>query len=77
MTFGPSGRSVDRSLGPRVKAFFGQTRYAGAAPPMASDLARVKGADVFLFFIESYGAVSWDRPAWDCLAIWITTARSI
>ena len=33
------------------------------APPIASDLARVEGADVFLIFIESYGAVSWDRPA--------------
>jgi len=33
------------------------------APPMRSDLGRVKGADVFLVFLESYGAVSWDRPA--------------
>lgn len=33
------------------------------SPVMDSDLARVKGADVFLIFIESYGAVSWDRPA--------------
>jgi hypothetical protein len=31
--------------------------------PVASDLARVQGADVFLMFIESYGQVSWDRPA--------------
>jgi hypothetical protein len=30
---------------------------------MRSDLGRVKGADVFLVFLESYGAVSWDRPA--------------
>jgi hypothetical protein len=30
--------------------------------PIASDLARVQGADVFLIFIESYGQVSWDRP---------------
>ena len=30
--------------------------------PMRSDLARVDGADVFLIFLESYGAVSWDRP---------------
>jgi hypothetical protein len=37
-----------------------------ALPPatlIASDLARVRGADVFLIFIESYGQVSWDRPA--------------
>lgn len=32
------------------------------APPIHADLANVKGADVFLIFIESYGAVSWDRP---------------
>ena len=31
-------------------------------PPMGSNLARVSGADVFLIFLESYGAVSWDRP---------------
>jgi len=32
-------------------------------PPIHdADLAGVKGADVFLIFIESYGAVSWDRP---------------
>ncbi len=33
------------------------------APPIESNLANIKGADVFLIFIESYGAVSWDRPA--------------
>jgi hypothetical protein len=33
------------------------------AAPLASSLAHVRGADVFLVFIESYGAVSWDRPA--------------
>src|SRR6059036_2104030 len=32
------------------------------SPAMNSDLARVKGADVFLIFIESYGAVTYDRP---------------
>jgi hypothetical protein len=30
---------------------------------MSSDLGLVKGADVLLVFLESYGAVSWDRPA--------------
>jgi hypothetical protein len=34
----------------------------GASPAMGSDLSRVRGADVFLVFIESYGAVSFDRP---------------
>lgn len=32
------------------------------APDLRSNLARVAGADVFVFFIESYGAVSWERP---------------
>jgi hypothetical protein len=31
------------------------------APAIRSDLANVKGADVFVIFIESYGTVSWDR----------------
>jgi hypothetical protein len=31
------------------------------SPPMDSDLARIDGADVFLIFIESYGAISFDR----------------
>ena len=30
---------------------------------MDTDLSRVAGADVFLLFIESYGAVSYERPA--------------
>ena len=30
---------------------------------MTSDLSRVQGADVYLVFVESYGAVSFDRPA--------------
>jgi hypothetical protein len=37
-----------------------------ALPPatrIASDFTRVQGADVFLIFIESYGQVSWNRPA--------------
>jgi len=32
-----------------------------ASPPMGSDLSRVKNADVYLVFVESYGAVSFDR----------------
>jgi hypothetical protein len=32
------------------------------SPSMESDFAAVRGADVFLIFIESYGAVSYDRP---------------
>ena len=37
-------------------------RTLGPSPSFDSDLARVRGADVFLFFLESYGAISFDRP---------------
>ena len=33
------------------------------APTMRSNLGLVKGADVLLVVLESYGAVSWERPA--------------
>ena len=35
---------------------------SGRRPGCSSNLARVSGADVFLVFLESYGAVSWQRP---------------
>jgi hypothetical protein len=38
------------------------TRPLAPPPRLQSNLARVNGADVFLVFLESYGAVSWDRP---------------
>ncbi|MGE0444205.1 MAG: sulfatase-like hydrolase/transferase [Vicinamibacterales bacterium] len=37
-------------------------RVIPPAPPVASDFSRVQGADVFLVFLESYGATSWERP---------------
>ena len=37
-------------------------RALAPQPPMRSDLSRVRGADVLLIFVESYGAISWDRP---------------
>ena len=37
-------------------------RDLAPAVSIRSNLARVSGADVFLIFLESYGAVSWDRP---------------
>ena len=40
----------------------GGERRLPAVPEVHSDLSRVAGADVLLLFIESYGAVSWDRP---------------
>ena len=39
-------------------------RDLGPAPNLDSNLAHVRGADVFLIFVESYGAVSWERPAY-------------
>jgi Sulfatase len=39
-----------------------RTRNIGPPRAIEADLARVQGADVFLIFIESYGAVSFDRP---------------
>ncbi len=35
------------------------------SPALDANLARVQGADVFLFFIESYGAVTFDNPTFD------------
>ena len=49
----------------------GEKRLA-PPPVMDSDLSRVNGADVFVIFIESYGAVSWDRPE---LASPLTSSR--
>lgn len=37
-------------------------RALAPPPSVASNLAHVSGADVLLVFLESYGAVSWDRP---------------
>ena len=42
-------------------AFVGPTSIA-ASPSLSSDFARVAGADVFLIFVESYGAVTYERP---------------
>lgn len=35
----------------------------GPPPALPASLSRLGGADVFLIFVESYGAVSWERPA--------------
>ena len=37
------------------------SKSLAASPPMDGDLALVQGADVFLVFIESYGAISYER----------------
>jgi hypothetical protein len=56
------------SLARAVGALAAEATGAGLAalpppPPMHSDLAHLGGADVLLVFLESYGVVSWDRPA--------------
>ena len=68
-----SARVPDRFSTPVVQTYVRQVRLVfealtgstslPASPPMHSDLSLAKDADVFLFFIESYGAVSWERPS--------------
>src|SRR6185312_213419 len=50
-----------RQIGVAARAISGRT-IVPASPAMTSNLARVKGADVYLMFLESYGAVTFDRP---------------
>jgi len=50
-----------RQVGVAVRAMRGTTTVP-PSPPMTANLARVKGADVYLVFLESYGAVTFDRP---------------
>ena len=38
------------------------SRQLPPSPPMTANLSRVSDADVFLIFIESYGAVTYDNP---------------
>jgi hypothetical protein len=44
-----------------VAAALGASRTLPASPLMTADLARVRDADVFLVFIESYGAIAFER----------------
>ena len=50
-----------RQIGVAMRAMSGSTVVA-ASPAMTSNLAGVHGADVYLIFLESYGAVTFDRP---------------
>lgn len=45
-----------------VAAAMAKTRTIPVGPAMRSDFGRIAGADVLLIFIESYGAVTFDRP---------------
>jgi hypothetical protein len=60
----PVAPAYARELGELVYELSGAgMRDLGPPPDMRSDLSRVDGADVFLVFLESYGAISWDRDA--------------
>jgi len=69
----PGEDTVHRFASPVVGTYVRQLRFVAEAiagsralpdsPPMTSDLSRVQGADVYLVFVESYGAVSFERPA--------------
>lgn len=39
------------------------SKSLGPSPSFEGDLSAIEGADVLLFFIESYGAVAFERPA--------------
>lgn len=64
---GPFARPVTATLAEEVLEFARDAsgrdrRPLPPAPRVANDLARVRGADVLLLFIESYGITSWERP---------------
>ena len=43
-------------------AIVARSRPLAPSPEMSSDLSLVAGADVLLVFMESYGAITWQRP---------------
>ncbi len=60
----------------RQVKFFWEARFGDAQEDTlqcdslpASDLARLAGADVLLVFLESYGAVAYDRPAFNAALV--------
>ncbi len=66
----PGGVRVAEPVSPAFARELGELAYEasgaglrdlGPAPTMRSDLSRVAGADVLVIFLESYGAVSWER----------------
>jgi hypothetical protein len=57
----PVSLTYARQASVAIRAMAGAT-VLPPSPPMTSNLARVKGADVYLIFLESYGAVTFDRP---------------
>ena len=51
-----------RQVAVAVRAMGGKT-IVPPSPVMASDADRIKGADVYVIFLESYGAVTFDRSS--------------
>ena len=45
-----------------VAGALGASKTLPPSPPMTADLALVRDLDVFLIFIESYGAIAYERP---------------
>jgi hypothetical protein len=58
----PVTRTYARQVQLMVAGITGATSLP-PSPPLQSDLSLAKDADVFLIFVESYGAISWQRPA--------------
>jgi hypothetical protein len=59
----PVSAAYARELGEFAYEMSGAgVRDLGAPPVLRSDLSRIGGADVFVIFLESYGAVAWQRP---------------
>jgi hypothetical protein len=59
---------VTATYGRQIRLFIDGVTGAAARslppqPSMTSDLSRVRGADVLLIFVESYGATTWDHAA--------------
>jgi hypothetical protein len=57
----PVTQTYARQIRLTAQALAGRTSLP-ASPAMNSNFSRAKDADVFLIFLESYGAVSYDRP---------------
>jgi hypothetical protein len=59
----PVTASYARQAALLVRAMGGGGAALGESPDFTAGLARVHGADVFVVFVESYGAAAFDRPA--------------
>ena len=60
--FSPPVTQTYARQGRLIAATLGRSMVLQPGPPMNSDLSLVSGADVLLIFIESYGAVAYERP---------------